>query len=80
MRDEHPVRTSKEIKTSDLAMKEAIEDQFGGIGGLSRATSDDVTWFVLFAAAYHGGVPASGVLGIDPAFIELFLAAICLLR
>ena len=57
-------------------MKEAIEDQFGGIGGLSRAHLRR-RYMVLFYSLLLTmvAVPASGVLGIDPAFIELFLAA-----
>jgi hypothetical protein len=61
---------------SDAAMNEAIEDRAGGIGGFSRAYLQR-RYMVLFYSLLLTmvTVPASGVLGIDSAFIDLFLAA-----
>src|SRR6266478_5243765 len=61
---------------SDAAMNEAIEDRAGGIGGFSRAYIQR-RYMVLFYSLLLTmvTVPASGVLGIDSAFIDLFLAA-----
>ena len=61
---------------NDAAMNEAIEDRAGGIGGFSRAYLQR-RYMVLFYSLLLTmvTVPASGVLGIDSAFIDLFLAA-----
>ena len=56
-------------------MNETIEDRAGGIDGLSRALRR--RYMILFYSLLLTmlTVPASGVVRIDPAFIELFLAA-----
>jgi voltage-gated potassium channel Kch len=57
-------------------MNEAIEDQAHGIGGLGRAHLRR-RYMILFYSLLLTmvAVPALGALGIDPGFIELFLAA-----
>ncbi len=57
-------------------MNEAIEDQAAGISGLG-GTYLRRRYMVLFYSLLLTmvTVPASGVLGIDSAFIDLFLAA-----
>jgi voltage-gated potassium channel Kch len=57
-------------------MNEAIDDRAGGITELGRARRQR-RYIVLFYSLLLTivAVPALGVLGIDPGFVELFLAA-----
>jgi Ion channel len=54
-------------------MNEAIEDRAGGISGTYLRRRYMVLFYSLLLTMVT--VPASGILGINPAFIDLFLAA-----
>ncbi len=57
-------------------MNEAIEDRDGAIGGLGLGYLRRRYMFLFYSLLLTMvTVPASGVLGINPAFIDLFLAA-----